>query len=452
MRKEKDLIGEESLDEKLYYGIHTYRAKDNFRLNYHNVKEEIIKAVILVKKAAAYANYKIEKLSKEKYEIIIEACDKIYNDKKILDENFEICALQGGAGTSINMNANEVIANVALEISGKEKGDYSFINPIEDINMSQSTNDVIPTAVKIAAIKVLRELVDNVMELQLGLQEKEHQFSNVFKIGRTQLQDAVPITLGDEFGSYAEAISRDRWRLYKMEERIRQVNIGGTAVGTGVGAPLKYRFIITEEIRNLTEFGMARAENLIDSTQNLDVFVEISGLLKSLAVNLSKISNDLRLMSSGPRAGLNEIELPILQAGSSIMPGKVNPVGAEFIKQIYYKVVGNDLAITMAAGDGEFELNAMFPIIADLILENLEILRDGVKIFTEKVIKGIKANEEVCRNYLENSWSVATLLIDKIGYNKLTEILKEAKIKGKTYKEIIIEKNILNENEMKNLF
>jgi len=344
-----------------------------------------------------------------------------------------------------------VIANAALEIYGKNIGEYDFIDPIEDVNLSQSTNDVVPTAVKIAIIKVLRELVDNIMELQNELQNKEYEFSNIFKIGRTQLQDAVPITLGDEFGSYAEAISRDRWRLYKAEERIRQINIGGTAIGTGIGAPAKYRFIITEELRNLTGFGLARAENLIDATQNLDIFVEISGFLKSLAVNLSKISNDLRLMSSGPRAGLNEIELPTLQAGSSIMPGKVNPVGAEFIKQIYYKVLGNDLAITMAAGDGEFELNAMFPIIADLILENLEILRDGIKLFTKKVIIGIKANEDICRKYLENSWSIATLLIEKIGYNKLTDILKEAKMKGKTYKEIIIEKNILSEKEIEKL-
>lgn len=441
MRIEKDFIGEKEIADEHYYGIHTQRATENFNLKYRKTNIEIVRAMALVKKCAGVSNFSIGKISEDKKNLIIKACDEIIFGK--YDAEFPVSAVQGGAGTSINMNVNEVIANIALELGGHKKGEYDVINPIEDVNLSQSTNDVYPTAVKIASIKILRELVENVMELQYTLQDKEKEFSEVFKIGRTQLKDAVPITMGQEFGAYSEAISRDRWRLYKAEERIRVINMGGTAVGTGVGAELKYRFLVTEELRRATGYGLAKADNLIDATQNIDGFVEVSGLLKTLAVNLNKIANDLRLMDSGPNGGLGEITLPPLQSGSSIMPGKINPVGAELIKHIYYKVTANDMIISMAAADGEFELNAMMPAVADAILESLEILRDGVKLFNDRVIKGIKANPEKCRYYLEKSWSVATLLIDKIGYEKLTEILKESFRTGKDYKDILKEKNIL---------
>ncbi len=446
MRIEKDFLGEKQIEKNIYYGIHTARALENFDLKYKKTNVEIIKAMVLVKMAAARANNKTGKLSNEKLKFINEACQEIYDGK--YDNQFNISALQGGAGTSVNMNVNEVIANIVLEKLREEKGSYNVVNPIEDINMSQSTNDVYPTAVKTAVIKLLRELVDNVMELQMELQAKENEFADVFKLGRTQLRDAVPITLGQEFGAYAEAVSRDRWRLYKAEERIRQINIGGTAIGTGVGASPKYRFEVSEELRRITGFGLARAENLIDNTQNLDIFVEISGLLKTLAVNLKKIANDLRLMNSGPKSGLNEIELPSIQSGSSIMPAKINPVGAELMMQAYYKVVGNDMSITMACADGEFELNAMMPLVADLIIENIEILRDSVKIFSEKVIKGIKVNREVCLKYLKESSQTITLLIDELGYEKLTEILKESMRTGKNYKEIIIEKELMSKEKI----
>ncbi len=436
MRREVDSLGGLDIKKELYYGVHTERALQNFKLsNFKKINLEIIRSVAIVKLAAAEANLKSGKLAADKAEAIKYACEEIFSGK--YDDQFPLPALQGGAGTSVNMNVNEVIANLALEKLGKEKGEYSYLHPIEDVNLSQSTNDVFPTGVKIAAIKVLRELLDETMELQSALQEKEAQFSDVFKVGRTQFQDAVPITLGEEFGAYAEAISRDRWRLYKIEERIRVINIGGTAVGTGVGASLKYRYYITEELKRLTGYGLARAENLIDNTQNLDVFVEVSGLLKTMAVTLNKIANDLRLMSSGPNAGFSEIRLPAIQVGSSIMPGKVNPVGAEFIKQIYYRVLGNDLSLTVACADGEFELNAMLPTVAENLIESMELLRDGIKVFRERVVSGIEADVESCRLHLENSLSRATEFIEKFGYNKLVEILKESQRTGKPYMEII---------------
>lgn len=446
MRVEKDSIGEMEIEEGSYAGIHTLRARENFKSSNGNTSYEIIRGIAIVKRCAAIANNRAGKMNEEKCGAIVAACDEILSGK--YREELKLPRIQGGAGTSTNMCLNEVIANIALEKLGKNRGEYQFLNPLEDVNMSQSTNDVYPTGVKIAAIKLLRELVEEIKELQKELQEKEHKFASVYKLGRTQLKDAVPITLGQEFGAYAEALSRDRWRLYKAEERIRVVNIGGTAIGTGVGAPIKYRFAVTDELKKFTGYGIARAENLIDCTQNADVFVEVSGLLKSYSVNLSKIANDLRLMDSGPVSGLGEIVLPKLQAGSSIMPNKYNPVGVEFVKQVYFKVIGNDCSITAAAAEGEFELNPMIPLIAELLIENIEILRECTQILREKVIKGIEADSERCREYLEKSPSVATLLIEKIGYEELTSILKESEKTGKNYKEII-EERAAKKNETK---
>lgn len=433
-RKEKDLIGERELESHSYYGIHTLRAMENFDIKGKRVNGELIKAMALVKLACAEANIKAGNLDEKTGEAIKKACELVHGGKV---EGFHLSAIQGGAGTSTNMNLNEVLANTALEILGEEKGKYDVVSPLDHVNMSQSTNDVYPTAVKIASIKLLRELLNETMALQDSLQKKESEFSDILKIGRTQLQDAVPVTLGQEFSAYAEAISRDRWRLYKIEERIRRINIGGTAIGTGVGASLKYRYYVTEELKRLTGYGLARAENLVDATQNLDVFVEVHSLLKTMAVNLNKIAKDLRLMSSGPGAGLNEINLIPLQAGSSIMPGKVNPVGPEFIQQIYYKICGNDLTLTMACADGEFELNAMTPIIAEVYLESIELLRDGIRVFRTKVIDHITANKEVCKEYVEGSLLKATEFIEEFGYEKLAEIIKESEKTGKHYLDIM---------------
>ena len=444
MRIEKDGIGELEIPKNSYYGVHTQRAIENFYIkNGKKTNPELIKSFALVKLAAAEANFKAGKLTEDKKNYIVRACERVYQGD--LDSEFPLSAIQGGAGTSTNMNVNEVIANAALEEMGEEKGRYDLINPIEDVNLSQSTNDVYPTSVKIAVIRILRELVTESMSLQEELQNKEKEFSSIFKLGRTQLQDAVPLTLGQSFGAFAEAISRDRWRLYKIEERIRRINIGGTAIGTGVGASLKYRYYVTEELKRLTGYGLARAENLIDATQNLDVFVEVSGLLKTMAVNLNKIANDLRLMSSGPNGGIGEIKLPPMQMGSSIMPGKINPVGAEFIKQIFHKVQGNDLIVSAAAAEGEFELNALTPIISESVLESIEVLRDGVKIFREKVIIGITPDKENCEKHLRASLSTITSHIDQLGYERLSEILKECEKTGKSYHTILKEKGLIKE-------
>ena len=440
-RIEKDSLGEFQVDSSKYYGIHTARALDNFYLNNSKrVNPEIIKGIAIVKLASARANSMEKRLDLAKATSIKAACEKVY--KGMFQDEFPLPAIQGGAGTSTNMNLNEVIANIAIEDLGGERGDYSIVHPIEDVNMSQSTNDVYPTGVKIAAIKVLRELVDETIKLQETLQNKEKEFAHIYKLGRTQLQDAVPLTLGQSFGAFGEAISRDRWRLYKIEERIRRINIGGTAIGTGVGASLKYRYYVSEELKRITGYGLARAENLIDATQNLDVFVEVSGLLKTMATSLNKIANDLRLMSFGPMGGISEITLPAIQMGSSIMPGKVNPVGAEFIKQIFHKVQGNDLIISSAVADGELELNCLTPLIAEALLENLELLRDGVKMFSKKVISGITANEENCERILRSSLSTITEHINELGYEELTKILKECEKTGKTYETILKQRGI----------
>lgn len=434
MRIEKDSLGEKEINDEVYYGIHTARALENFDIKGKRVNIELIKTIALVKIAAAEANRKAGKLDEVLSFEIKKAANELING--MYPDAFLLPGIQGGAGTSTNMCVNEVIANIALVNMGYKKGDYHIISPLDHVNHSQSTNDVYPTAVKIAGIKLLRELLDETMALQEALQGKEKEFAHVIKTGRTQLQDALPMTLGQEFGAYAEAISRDRWRIYKIEERIRRVNIGGTAMGTGIGASGKYKFYITEELQRMTGFGIARAENLIDATQNLDVYVEVHSLLKTMAVNLNKMSKDLRIMSSKP---FGEIILEPLQPGSSIMPGKINPVGPEFMQQIYYKVCGNDLTLTMACGDGEFELNAMHPIIAEVFLESFELLRDGIRVFREKVIKPLKANPENCKKHLESSITKASVYIEKYGYDKLAELIKESQRTGKKVEDMMSE-------------
>lgn len=349
------------------------------------------------------------------------------------------------------MNVNEVIANRALEIFGKNKGEYDFIDPIEDINMHQSTNDVYPTALKTACVLLLRKLEKEVTGLQESFEEKEKEFANIVKVARTQLMDAVLITLGKEFSAYAEAISRDRWRIYKCEERLRVVNLGGTAVGTGLSAPRKFIFSVTDKLRDLTGIGLARAENLVENTQNCDVFAEVSGILKAHAVNLIKISNDLRLMNSGPTAGLSEIKLPAVQTGSSIMPGKVNPVIPEMVAQVGMKVLGNDVIINQCAAGGQFELNQNMPLIAFSILESLELLINADKILRERCIVGIEADREQIKKQVENSLAVLTAFVSELGYNKVSEIAKELDKTDLSVKEFLIQKNYLTEERFNEL-
>lgn len=433
-RIETDLLGEKQIQERVLWGIHTERAIGNFKLSGQPVHHELIKAYGEVKLACAKTNINLGFLNDKtgKAEAITNACQELAAG--LLNKHIVVDALQGGAGTSTNMNVNEVIANRALQILGNIPGEYTIISPLDDINLHQSTNDTYPTALKLAAIRMLRKLEQSVLHLQEAFQQKEKEFENIVKIGRTQLQDAVLTTLGREMGAYAEAFNRDRWRIYKCEERLRVVNLGGTAIGTGLGAPRQFIFKVTDYLRESTGIGLARAENLFENTQNADVFVEVSGILKACATNIFKISNDLRLLSSGPDAGIGEINLPQLQAGSSIMPGKVNPIIPEAAVQIALVVMGNDQIITQAAAAGNLELNQFMPLIAHKLLENLELMEKATQMLSEKCISGITPNEEICRKNLENSTATITALIPDIGYEKASEIIKIARSENKSIK------------------
>lgn len=436
MRTEKDLIGEMQLEDDILYGIQTARAAKNFALQYKKTNLQLIYAIVTVKKAAALTYKKLGIGNGQVYEAISQSCDEVLSGK--LEDIFVTDALQGGAGTSAHMNVNEVIANLALQRLGYKYGRYDVVHPLDDVNRGQSTNDVYPTALRITAIQMLRKLSDSCAALQQALQEKENEFDTIKKLGRTELMDAVPVTLGQEFGSYAQAVARDRWRLYKVEERLRQVNLGGTAVGGGDNAERKYKFEVIEKLRELTGIGLAAAEYPIDITQNNDVFVEVSGLLKALAVNLMKISNDLRLMNSGPRGGLSEVILAPVQMGSTIMPGKVNPVIPEMVVQVCMKVMANDYAITMAAAHGEFELNAFLPLIADALLENLKLLTNAAELFRVKCIEVIRPDEKRCLQLLERSYAFATAYTPALGYDKVSDIIKKSKGDPQKAKDMLI--------------
>lgn len=448
-RIEQDLIGTVKLPAEAYYGIHTARAAENFDVTGTGVHHQLIKALAVVKQAAAAANITMGILDRKIGDAIYQAAGEVAAGQ-LLDQ-FIVDALQGGAGTSTNMNMNEVLANRAIELLGGKKGDYTLVHPIDHVNSSQSTNDVYPTALRIAAIRLLQPLSAHCALLQGALQKKEAEFAGVLKVGRTEMQDAVPITLGQEFGAYAEAVARDRWRLYKVEERLRQVNLGGTAVGTGLNARRKYTYTVIERLRGLTGLGLARAENMVDVTQNADVFVEVAGLIKAAATTQIKIAADLRLLSSGPRAGLGEIKLPDLQAGSSIMPGKVNPVLPEMVTQVAYQVIAHDLAITMAGQAGQLELNAFLPLIAANLLPAMDNLSKALKLFAERCILGIEANADHCRQLLENSISLITVLVPQIGYEQATQLAEEALQKKCSLRQVILANKVLSAAEWEQL-
>lgn len=422
MRIEKDILGERELPDGALYGINAARAAENFALGRGKVNIRLIHALVKVKKAAALT-YRRLGIREKVYDAVVTACDRILDGG--YDDQFVTDALQGGAGTSTNMNVNEVIANLALRELGEKCGAYSVVHPLDDVNRGQSTNDVYPTALRIAAIEEIRGLSRECADLQEALQARENEFDGIGKLGRTELMDAVPVTLGEEFGAYAQSIARDRWRIYKVEERLRQVNIGGTAVGLSGNAERRYRFGVIEELRNITGMGLAAAEYPMDITQNNDVFVEVSGLLKALAVNLMKIANDLRLMNSGPYGGYGEIRLAAVQQGSTIMPGKINPVVPEMVIQCSMRVIANDAAITLAAAHGEFELNAFLPLIADSLLESLQLLRKAVLLFRTKCIAMLVPNEENCRKHLDESFAFAASYIADLGYDTVSRVVKE---------------------------
>lgn len=449
MRQEFDSLGTREVPEQAYYGIHTLRANENFPLSGMKTHDKLIQAMALIKKAAAEVNEELGYLPHAMAQAVVKAADEVMTGK--WGDHFVIDALQGGAGTSSHMNVNEVLANRACELLGGKKGDYHLVHPLDHVNLGQSTNDVYPTALRIAAIWLLQPLSEACAQLQDALQVKEAEFASVIKVGRTQLQDAAPVMLGQEFSAYAQAIARDRWRLYKVEERLRQVNLGGTAVGTGLNAQLRFIHLLNERVRQYAGVGLAKAENMMDVTQNADVFVEVSGLLKALAVNLAKIANDLRLMASGPRAGLGEILLPERQAGSSIMPGKVNPVIPEAVNQIAFHVIASDLAITMAAQAGQLELNAFLPLIAHHLLRGMEILTKGISIFREYCIVGIQARTEHCRSILEQSLITATALAPHIGYDQAAKIARIANRDNRTIQEVAQEHSGLSEEQLKDV-
>lgn len=444
-------MGEIEIPSDALYGIHTARAIENFPVACRCVHNELIIAYGEVKLACIQTLYDLGCWAdnKEKADAMMLACIEMSQGK--LNEHIHVDLLQGGAGTSTNMNINEVIANRALEIMSLEYGDYDKVSPLDDINLYQSTNDTYPTALKLAAIRLLNTLEQNVVKLQEYFQAKEKEFAHIVKIGRTQLQDAVLTTLGREMGAYAEALSRDRWRIYKCNERLRVINLGGTAIGTGLGASTDYIFRVTETLRNNTGIGFARAENLLGNTQNADVFVEVSGILKALASSLLKICTDLRIMSSGPKTGIGEIILPARQAGSSIMPGKINPVIPEAVSQAAMLCMGNDQVIAQAASNGNFELNAFLPLIASCLLDNIKMLSAGCDILGRLCIKDIKANERQCEIYVENSTSVATALVAAIGYTKASELAMQSKEENKTIRRLVLERNIMSMEEFDKL-
>ncbi len=446
MRIEHDMLGEMPLQDDAYYGIHTARAMQNFAITGKPVHKELIDALATVKKAAAVTNRSIGALDGRVADAIVKACDEILSGA--LYDQFVVDCMQGGAGTSSNMNANEVIANRAIELLGGNKGDYALVHPLDHVNLHQSTNDVFPTAVRIAAIRLLRPVTEQFAALQSALQEKEAEFSRILKVGRTELQDAVPVTLGQEFGAWAQAVSRDRWRLYKAEERLRQVGIGGTAVGTGMNAPRAYVFTVIERLRELTGIGLSRAEYMMDPTQNCDVFVEVSGLLKAAAVTLTKLANDLRLLSSGPRGGIGELILPAVQAGSSIMPGKINPVICEAVNQAAFQIMADDLAVTLASQAGQLELNAFLPLIAKNLFEMLDLLGSVLPLFIDRCIRGIRADASSCLQKLDAGYTLVSALTGYIGYDKASEVALKCRETGKPVREIVLKQNLLDEQTM----
>ncbi|MBN2693242.1 aspartate ammonia-lyase [bacterium] len=444
-RVERDRFGDVQIDINSYYGVHTKRALENFPISNYKLDKEFIIAYAEVKEACTETNMQLGYIDKERGGAILVACREIINGD--LHDFIVVDPLQGGAGTSTNMNINEVIANRASVILGKSLGDY-FVHPLNHVNMHQSTNDTYPTALIVAIQRKLLKLEKVLTGLQDSLQKKEKEFQDIVKLGRTELQDAVPITLGISFGAFADAIARDRWRVFKSKERIKIVPLGGTALGTGIGAPREYIFKVVSILKQNTGLVISRGENLVDSIQNLDPFVEVSAILKAYASTLMKLANDLRFLSSGPYGGIGEITLPALQAGSSIMPNKVNPIIPEAAVQVALKVISNDQLISLVAGMGNLELNHLFPLLSFSILESLNILISITEKMDKSCISGVVANREICEKRVKETPSIATILVHIIGYKKVEEIIEKAVSSGRTVYDIVVDENILPKEEL----
>ncbi|MEW1635420.1 aspartate ammonia-lyase [Streptomyces sp. NPDC093801] len=442
-RSEHDLLGHRDVPADAYWGVHTLRAVENFPITGTPISTypHLIDALAAVKEAAALANGELGLLEPAKAAVIVAACQEIRTGK--LHDQFVVDVIQGGAGTSTNMNANEVIANRALELLGHTRGDYRHLHPNEDVNLGQSTNDVYPTAVRIATVFAARGLLDAMAVLQNTFARKAAEFHDVLKMGRTQLQDAVPMTLGQEFSAFAVMLDEDRSRLAEALGLIHEINLGATAIGTGLNAPAGYAEAARRHLAEITGLALVTAPDLVEATQDCGAFVQMSGVLKRIAVKLSKTCNDLRLLSSGPRAGLGEINLPPVQAGSSIMPGKVNPVIPEVVNQVAFEVVGNDITITMAAEAGQLQLNAFEPVILHSLSKSLTHLRAACLTLAERCVSGITANTETLRATVENSIGLVTALNPHIGYTAATDIAKEALATGRGVAELVLERGLL---------
>jgi len=444
VRVEHDSMGDMEIAADAYYGIQTMRAVENFRITGVTIGTfpHLIRALALIKKAAAHTNMDLGVLKPEVGQAISRACDDLLDNRH--HDQFVVDVIQGGAGTSTHMNANEVIANIALEHLGHEKGDYEHCHPNDHVNLSQSTNDVYPTAMQLALYTKLEDLTIAMAEVQHTFAQKAVEFAGIIKMGRTQLQDAVPMTLGQEFGTHATTIGEDIQRIHESRNLLREMNLGATAIGTGINAPRGYADKVRVYLYDLGRLSFITAPDLVEATQDTGVFVQLAGVLKRFAVKLSKVCNDLRLLSSGPRAGLNEINLPPVQPGSSIMPGKVNPVIPEVVNLICFQVIGNDVTISMAAEGGQLQLNVMEPIILFNLYQSIDILTRGCRTLARRCVTGISANEEVCRRNVEQSIGLVTALTPEIGYERAAKIAKEALRTGRGVAELALEKGYLS--------
>jgi aspartate ammonia-lyase len=448
MRIEHDLLGDRELPGDAYYGVHTLRARENFPITGTTIAiyPDLVCALACVKQAAAVANHSLGLLEDARLKAIVAACEEV-RAGKLLDQ-FIVDVIQGGAGTSTNMNANEVIANRALEIMGHAKGDYAKLHPLDHVNLSQSTNDVYPTAVKVALQFGIRRLLAEMAYLRVAFERKSDEFRKVLKMGRTQLQDAVPMTLGQEFSTYAVMLGEDELRLAEAAALVREINLGATAIGTGINAHPDYAKLVTKRLSEIAGFEFITAHNLIEATQDAGAFVQLSGVLKRIAVKLSKTCNDLRLLSSGPRAGLGEINLPAVQAGSSIMPGKVNPVIPEVVNQIAFEAIGNDITVTMAAEAGQLQLNAFEPVIAHSLFKSLAHLAAGCRTLAERCVNGITANVEHLRRSVDESIGLVTALSPMLGYAVSSELAKEALATGGRIYDLVLARKLMTREQL----
>jgi len=445
-RIEKDSIGQKQVPVDAYYGVQALRAAENFPITGQKAHPEQIRALAYIKKACALANCEVGLMDQKICDAIVQACDEIVAGQ--FHDGFIVDPIQGGAGTSLNMNANEVVANRAIEILGGTKGDYTVVHPNDHVNYGQSTNDVIPTSGKLTVMKLIDKLVAELNYLYDALKAKGDEFDDILKMGRTQMQDAVPIRLGQEFHAYAVAIRRGITRIEKAKESMRTINMGGTAIGTGINADKTYYDRIAPILTEVSGTKVEQAEDLVDSTQNLDAFVEVSAAVKACAVTMSKMANDLRLMSSGPRTGFGEINLPAKQNGSSIMPGKVNPVMPEVVSQVAFNIIGNDVTITMAAEAGQLELNAFEPVVFYCLFQSIDTLANVSHTFVDNCISGITANEERCRDLVENSVGIITAICPHVGYQPAADIAKKALRTGESVRNLIIKEGLLTAEEL----